>query len=94
MASDGWTGTIPLLRGVKQGDGLSPTLFNIGLDALVCLVNTDGIPKDCGEGSISVLGYADDLAIMAPDRDSFQRNLFLVADFCEGAGLRINAGKS
>ena len=39
---DGKTEEIRILRGVKQGDPLSPILFNICMDPLFCRLERDG----------------------------------------------------
>ena len=52
--------------GVRQGDGLSPTLFNIYVNDLKDILN-DPIccPAKYGNLSIGLLKYADDLVIIS-----------------------------
>ena len=64
----GLTPTISLLSGVKQGCPLSPILFNLCIEIILCSIiakgNTIGHAKHFDSG-ISVLAYADDLVIIA-----------------------------
>jgi hypothetical protein len=61
-------GAIPitLQRGVKQGDPLSPLLFNLVLEPLLDrLHQMEGIPL--GKECISVIAFADDFCIRRPE---------------------------
>jgi exonuclease III len=81
------------LTGLKQGDGLSTTLFNIALE---CVVRRSGIETSGSifNKSVQVLGYADDLDIVARNlralTDAFSRLEREAVKF----GLRINTGKT
>lgn len=79
--------------GVKQGDPLSPILFNLVIDAML-----KQIPKEIGaemEGSIiNVLAFADDLVLMASTEKGLQTLMDNTAEFLKNCGLEINQGKS
>lgn len=92
---DGSTGEIVMKRGVKQGDPLSPVLFNIALDPLFCLVNKEGVAYELEDGTqVSIAGYADDTMVVSNNRDDLQANINLVEEFCRAAKLQLNARKS
>ena len=92
---DGTTGEITINRGVKQGDPLSPVLFNIAMDPLFCLVEKSGVPYRLEDGTaVSVAGYADDTLVVSGNRDDLQVNVDLVSEFCRAAKLKLNARKS
>jgi hypothetical protein len=90
------------LRGVRQGDPLSPLLFVLAADFLQTLVNR---AKDLGllklplpiqsDNDFPILQYADDtLIVMEGDT----RQLFflktLLQNFSESTGLKVNYNKS
>jgi hypothetical protein len=89
-------------RGLRQGDPMSPILFNIVADMLALLINrakTDGqirgvIPHLVDNG-LSILQYADDTIIFL-DHDLEQaKNLkLLLCAFEQLSGLKINFHKS
>lgn len=85
-------GSIPVRRGVKQGDPMSPILFNLVLDELVTQLNQqsgltiEGLNTAC-------IAYADDLLLLANDRRQASRLLKRASDFFEARGLRLNPSK-
>jgi hypothetical protein len=89
-------------RGLRQGDPMSPILFNIVADMLALLINrakADGqirgvIPHLVDDG-LSILQYADDTIIFL-DHDLEQaKNLkLLLCAFEQLSGLKINFHKS
>jgi hypothetical protein len=86
---------IHITRGVKQGDPLSPILFNIALDPIFSLIELQGngfVYK--GETKIGSMAYADDSALLNGEPKDLQYNLNLFAKFSEDTGLAINAKKS
>jgi len=89
------TGEIPLNRGVRQGDPLSPILFNMVLDELIVQLESTskGIPLN-NNTSMSVMGYADDL-IVASDSIAKAQSLLNASNlFFSKRGMSLNANKS
>ena len=69
------TQAIPILRGVKQGDPLSPILFNIAMDPLLTTLDNSGKGYKYGPGpeqDIAALAFADDLAALASSGENLQ----------------------
>jgi hypothetical protein len=89
-------------KGVKEGDPLSPILFNIVVVMLAVLINrakTEGqiegvIPHLVDEG-LSILQYTDDtILFMENDLDKARNMKLLLSAFEELSGLKINFHKS
>lgn len=75
--------------GVPQGDGPSPTLFNIFLDPLLELVDQQVNEKD---GTTS--GYADDVIMLATNTAVLQQMLSIAEKWARENGMRWNCEKS
>ncbi|MGL4350991.1 MAG: reverse transcriptase domain-containing protein, partial [Plesiomonas shigelloides] len=59
----GDTPTIALRVGVKQGDPLSPLLFNVAMDPLIHEIERGGNGYRFGGHSVTSLAFADDLVL-------------------------------
>lgn len=89
-------------RGLRQGDPLSPLLFNLAADALAHILNRartqgfiKGVVTHLIEGGITHLQYADDTIIMTEgDAKSIKHIKFLLYCFEWMPGLKINYHKS
>ena len=84
-------------RGVKQGDVLSPLLFNAGLEAAIRawkakLVDM-GIKIDDGE-RLTNIRYADDLVIYATSSEELVWMTQMLQDELAKVGLHLNSAKS
>ena len=85
-----YTGLFDITSGVKQGDNLSPTLFSMFLNDLAveikqidCGIEIDGM-------KITILLYADDIILMAPDEISLQKQLDVVHKWCRKWRMKVN----
>ncbi|NWI09426.1 PO21 protein, partial [Crypturellus soui] len=87
------SGYIKILGGVKQGDPLSPILFNLALDPLLCKLEELDLGFKYGEQLISSLAFADDLALLSDSWESMQQSIEVVEEFCRLTGLRVQAPK-
>jgi hypothetical protein len=89
-------------KGLRQGDPLSPILFNIVADMLATLINrakehgqVGGVVPHLIDGGLSILQYADDTIIfMENDLEKAHNMKLLLGAFEQISGLKINFHKS
>ena len=60
-------------NGVKQGGVLSPILLTLYIDILLSRLKSCGFVCYIGQSFVGVLGYADDIVLLAPMRYSLSR---------------------
>ena len=80
--------------GVRQGDNLSPTLFNIYVNEIPKLFDQSCSPASFGDMKLSSLLYADDLVLISETNEGIQRAMDRLGDFCSKWCLTINTQKS
>jgi hypothetical protein len=90
------------LKGLRQGDPLSPMLFNIVADMLAIMIEhakndglIEGVIPYLVDGGLSILQYADDtILFMEHDLDKAQNLKLILSAFEQLSGLKINFHKS
>ena len=96
----GQNGQFDITRGVKQGDVLSPMLFNAGLEIAIRrwkqMLTTEGvlIGAGCDDNRLTNVRFADDLVLYANSAEELARMLDLLAEELAKVGLTLNAKKS
>ena len=82
--------------GVKQGDSLSPTLFNVFIDDIInCFSDcTKADPVTLGQYKLNHLLYADDLVLMSESPSGLQHCINALDQYCATWGLDINTQKT
>lgn len=85
--------TTKVSKGVRQGDPLSPLLFNLTIEKAVQEMDKD-VGYDINNERISGLAYADDIIIMAATAAGLERNIDLFMYKMKQFGLEINTQKS
>nr|ABF93982.1 retrotransposon protein, putative, unclassified [Oryza sativa Japonica Group] len=89
-------------KGLRQGDPLSPLLFNIAADALTLLIKRaeqqgliKGLGMDVMREGVDILQYADDTICLIQDSLEYAKNLkFIMCIFEQLTGLKVNFHKS
>ncbi|XP_050540945.1 uncharacterized protein LOC126905353 [Daktulosphaira vitifoliae] len=79
--------------GLKQGDALSPILFNIVLEMAVREVQEEYQGINCGR-NLPVLAYADDVVILGESEQDIQKATELLIRSAKKRGLNINETKT
>lgn len=89
--------------GVRQGDGLSPMLFNCVLEKIIRtwrtrLMETDYSPLRIGAKCkgivVDCLAFADDIAILSNDIETARVQIELLKEIAEQTGLQISFEKT
>lgn len=84
---------IELKRGVKQGDPLSPLIFNLAIEPILerLQVSTRGI--ELAEQNLSVLAFADDLVLLARSAEDAATQIRLVNDSLRNLEMSLSIQK-
>lgn len=93
---------VKMEKGLHQGDPLSPYLFILVSEALVCMLRKaedlrliEGVYIGKDRVCLKPLQFADDTLIFVPKNSSVVRNYFRILDiFALFSGLRLNYSKS
>ncbi|KAJ3583331.1 hypothetical protein NHX12_024351 [Muraenolepis orangiensis] len=93
QTDSGYSGKIAIKIGVKQGDPLSPLLFNLAIDPLLSKLQEVGEGFDMGEEKLTVLAYADDLVLLSSSWSGMNKNMGVLEAFCNLTGLKVNTRK-
>ena len=78
---------------MKQGDALSPFIFNFALEYAIgrVRVNQDGLKLN---GIHQLLAYADDVNILGGSVHTVKENVYVLVVATKEIGLEVNADKT
>lgn len=85
---------IPIKRGVRQGDPLSPILFNMVLDELIWDLNTNRACGTINKSPLAAIAFADDIALIADDPIAMLPLIATTTSFLKSRGMKLNPAKS
>uniref|UniRef100_A0A3Q2UN73 ribonuclease H n=1 Tax=Fundulus heteroclitus TaxID=8078 RepID=A0A3Q2UN73_FUNHE len=91
--ANGSSAVIKIRLGVKQGDPMSPVLFNLAIDPLLHFLERKGRGFEAAGHSFTSLAYADDLILVSDSRRGLQRNLNILQEFLSETGLKVKITK-
>ena len=77
-------------NGTRQGSVLSPALFSVYMNDLIVKLRKAGVGCHVGGVFCGVVGYADDLCLMAPNRSSMEMMLRMCEEFATENNLQFS----
>ena len=80
------SGTFSIVNGTRQGSVLSPILFSLYLDGLLKEQRQEGVGCHVGGVWMGASGYADDLILLSPSRESMSKMIRI----CQEYGVKYN----
>lgn len=85
---------VNLRRGVKQGDPLSPLIFNLCIEKLLETIENTTIGMEVSNNrAVSILGFADDLVLLGAGLAEAKQQLQTAVSSLEGLGMSLSASK-
>ena len=89
-----WNGvrssSFTIANGVRQGAVLSPALFNVYIDDVFHELSQSGFGCKINSNYFGCVGYADDIALLAPSRAALQEMINICAKYFYHHGTNIS----
>jgi hypothetical protein len=85
--------SFPFQNGLKQGDTLSPLLFNFALEYAITKVQTKQVGRKLN-GTHQLLAYAEDVNLLGDNMDTIKKNTGTSIDASKEVGLEIKVEKT
>ena len=80
--------------GVRQGGVLSPDLYSLYVDDLICILESIGVGCYIKGMFAAALFYADDMAVLSPSIKGLHKLLEACSNYCTEWDIKLNASKS
>jgi len=85
---------VQVKSGLRQGDALSPILFNLVLERVIREINVNNQDFKLQDSSIELLAYADDVVLLGESQKSTKNILLKLEKAVAKVGLHCNEGKT
>ena len=82
--------TFNVTNGVRQGAVLSPALFSLYINDLFSKLTKSGFGCHVNNVFYGLVGYADDLVLLSPDRTGLQNMLDISCEYLSNLGLSVS----
>jgi len=79
---------------LKQGDRLSPILFNLALQKVIQSIKMVPSGIQIGKEQLSILAYADDIALIGKNETEIRKLFVEMESIARKFGLQINQEKT
>ena len=99
LVNDFLSDPIPLARGVRQGDALSPMLYVLCVEVLACKIRASNdiegfLLPGAGGLQFKVCQYADDTTVFVKSERSLYALFDIISDFERGSVAKLNRAKT
>ncbi|KRZ81977.1 Retrovirus-related Pol polyprotein from type-1 retrotransposable element [Trichinella sp. T8] len=84
---------IEINQGVRQGDPISPLLFNSVMDELIERLEQSGVGYKINNTEVVTLAFADDVTLVSSSQRGMEKLLSITHDFINERGLKLNIRK-
>ncbi|KRZ48391.1 Retrovirus-related Pol polyprotein from type-1 retrotransposable element [Trichinella nativa] len=84
---------IEINQGVRQGDPISPLLFNSVMDELIERLEQSGVGYKINNTEVVTLAFADDVTLVSSSHRGMEKLLSITHDFINERGLKLNIRK-
>ncbi|NXU26029.1 PO21 protein, partial [Thalassarche chlororhynchos] len=78
---------------IRASDPVSPILFNLPVDPLLCKLEEEGCGFQHCSTTVTTLAFADDLVLLSESWDRMQKNIEILEVFCDLTGLKTQEEK-